>query len=101
MPTRRRIKGSPGTLAPSAPVEPSVPPPAVQPSGDRRGEIVVENGNVYVVSGTLKIRLDDKSLSQLIPDGKRLTSPATRKSRSTPEELKPAIEAAQKYRAQL
>lgn len=97
MTARKRIKGDPGTQPPVAPAIPPVAPPAT----DRIGQLVGERDHFYVRSGTLKIRLDNASVARLLATKRPTPHPGSRKTTGVPEELKAALDAAQKYRSQL
>lgn len=98
---RRRIPGNPG----SAPI--STPAPSTQPSGSspaepvRKARLVVEGSRVYVVFGSSKIELDDVSTAQVLSGKNRVVTTTSADAFTAPDELKPAIEAAQKHRDEL
>jgi hypothetical protein len=91
---RRRIAGRPGTQPQPATVTPApVTPP---PEAERTASIEAQDGAFYVVSGNLRIRLDDTAAARLRgAGGPAAPLPQTRReTQRMPSELERAVAAA-------
>lgn len=89
---RRRIAGRPGALPPPAAIPTTVTPP---PEAERTASIEARDGLFYVVSGNLRIRLDDAAVSRLRGAGGPATTPLTRRPGSNvPSELERVVASA-------
>lgn len=90
---RKRIVGRPGTLPlPAAAPVAATPPPS---ETERTASIEARDGAFYVVSGNLRIRLDDAATARLRGANGRATAPPLRRATAkVPSELERAVAAA-------